>query len=54
LPVVRDFEDDLAEKLGPDEAKRIASAPEMCAERTMLRAGDMDTGAFVRARVRGR
>jgi hypothetical protein len=48
------FEDDLAQKLGPDEAKRIASAPEMCAERTMLRAGEIDVGSFVRARARGR
>jgi hypothetical protein len=47
------FEEDLAQKLGPDEAKRIASAPEMCADRSMLRAGEMDVGSFVRARSRG-
>jgi hypothetical protein len=34
------FEDELAQKLGPDEAKRLASAPELCADRHMLRAGD--------------
>lgn len=36
------FESELAQKLGPDEAKRLASAPEMCAERRMLRASDAD------------
>jgi len=48
------FEDDLAQRLGPEEAKRLASAPEMCVERTMLRAGELDPASFVRARARGR
>jgi hypothetical protein len=34
------FESDLAQKLGPEEAKRLANAPEMCADRRMLRASD--------------
>jgi hypothetical protein len=37
------FEDDLAQKLGPEEARRLASAPELCTERKMLRSGDLDT-----------
>jgi hypothetical protein len=36
------FEKDLAAKLGPEEAKRLANAPELCADRHMLRAGDPD------------
>jgi hypothetical protein len=32
------FEADLAARYGPDEAKRLAWAPEMCNERTFLRA----------------
>jgi hypothetical protein len=34
------FEGDLAQKLGPEDAKRLASAPELCSDRKMLRAGD--------------
>jgi hypothetical protein len=34
----RAFEGDLAKKLGPEEAKRLAWAPELCAERRQLRA----------------
>lgn len=34
------FEADLAKKLGPDEAKRLAWAPEMCAERKFVSSGD--------------
>jgi hypothetical protein len=40
------FEDDLAQKLGPDEAKRLSQAPELCLERKLLRAGDIDPSAF--------
>jgi hypothetical protein len=40
------FEDDLAQKLGPDEAKRLANAPELCSDRHMLRAGEMDPSMF--------
>jgi hypothetical protein len=36
------FEDDLAQKLGPDDAKRLALAPELCTERKTLRAADAD------------
>lgn len=36
------FEADLAAKLGPDEAKRLAWAPEMCSDRTTVRAKDDD------------
>lgn len=36
------FEDDLAQKLGPDDAKRLATAPELCSDRHMLRAGDAE------------
>ncbi|HVH40855.1 MAG TPA: hypothetical protein VM925_00885 [Labilithrix sp.] len=39
------FEDDLAQRLGPEDAKRLASAPELCADRHTLRAGD-ESGAF--------
>lgn len=34
------FEADLAKKLGPEEAKRLAWAPEMCADRRVVRATD--------------
>lgn len=34
------FEAELASKLGPDEAKRLAWAPEMCSDRTTVRAKD--------------
>lgn len=34
------FEADLAQRLGPDEAKRLANAPEMCSDRRILRASD--------------
>lgn len=40
------FEDDLTQKLGPEEAKRLASAPELCSDRKMLRAGEVDPGLF--------
>lgn len=36
------FESDLAAKLGPEEAKRLAWAPEMCSDRTTVRAKDDD------------
>jgi hypothetical protein len=36
------FEADLASKLGPEEAKRLAWAPEMCSDRTTVRAKDED------------
>jgi hypothetical protein len=36
------FEEDLAQKLGPDEAKRIANAPELCVDRRTLRTTDAD------------
>lgn len=42
------FEDDLAQKLGPEDAKRLASAPELCSDRHMLRSGDVDPSAFGR------
>jgi hypothetical protein len=49
------FEDDLAQQLGPDEARRLASAPELCSERKMLRAGEIDPSMFgPRERERGR
>ena len=38
------FEDDLAQKLGPDDARRLATAPELCSDRHILRAGDMEGG----------
>jgi hypothetical protein len=34
------FESDLAKRLGPEEAKRIANDPSMCAERRVLRTTD--------------
>jgi hypothetical protein len=34
------FETDLAAKLGPDEAKRLAYSPDMCSDRTTVRAKD--------------
>jgi hypothetical protein len=34
------FEADLAAKLGPEEAKRLAWAPEMCSDRTTVRSKD--------------
>lgn len=34
------FEAELAAKLGPEEAKRLAWAPEMCSDRTTVRAKD--------------
>lgn len=39
------FEDDLAQKLGPEDAKRLASAPELCSDRHVLRSGDFDASA---------
>jgi hypothetical protein len=47
------FEADLASKLGPEEAKRLAWAPEMCSDRTTVKAKDDDPEADVPA-VRGR
>ncbi len=38
------FEADLAKKLGPEEAKRLAWAPEMCADRRVVRVGDEPEG----------
>lgn len=38
----RAFESDLAQKLGPDEAKRLAQDPALCADRRVLRASDED------------
>jgi hypothetical protein len=40
------FEDDLSQKLGPEEARRLANAPEMCTDRKMLRAGEIDPSLF--------
>ncbi|MDB5218832.1 MAG: hypothetical protein JWO86_6759 [Myxococcaceae bacterium] len=39
------FEADLAAKLGPEEAKRLAWAPEMCTDRTTVRAKEDDPTA---------
>jgi len=36
------FEAELASKLGPDEAKRLAWAPEMCADRMIVRGSDRE------------
>jgi hypothetical protein len=36
------FEADLAAKLGPEEGKRLASAPEMCSDRTTVRGKEDD------------
>lgn len=36
----RAFEADLAQKLGPEDAKRIANDPALCSERRTLRAGE--------------
>lgn len=36
----KSFEADLAKKLGPEEAKRLAWAPEMCADRKFVSTGD--------------
>jgi hypothetical protein len=47
------FEDDLGQKLGPEEAKRLANAPELCSDRKMLRAGEIDPSMFG-GRGRGR
>lgn len=38
------FEVDLARKLGPEEAKRLAWAPEMCADRRTVRVGEGEPG----------
>jgi hypothetical protein len=43
------FEKDLAAKLGPEEAKRLANAPELCSDRHMLRAGDPDASPAPRS-----
>ena len=47
----KSFESDLAQRLGPDEASRLANASELCSKRHVLRAGDFDRSAF---RGRGR
>lgn len=44
------FENDLAQKLGPEDAKRLANDPMLCAERRMLRAGELDPSMFGRQR----
>lgn len=38
----RAFETDLAARLGPDEAKRLASDPALCSDRRVLRTSDED------------
>jgi hypothetical protein len=38
----KSFESDLAKRLGPDEAKRLAWAPEMCSDRTNVRGNEND------------
>lgn len=50
----KSFENDLAQKLGPEEAHRLATAPEMCTERKMLRAGELEGGMLGGAGRRGR
>ncbi len=42
------FEADLTQRLGPDDAKRLVSAPELCSERKVLRAGELDPSTFGR------
>lgn len=34
------FEDDLTQRLGPEDGKRLATAPELCSDRRVLRASD--------------
>ena len=46
------FEGDLAQKLGPEDAKRLASAPELCSDRKTLRASDAEPGGPGRTRGR--
>lgn len=48
------FEADLARSLGPDEAKRLAWAPELCADRRVLRASDDDPEVDPSGPPRGR
>lgn len=38
----KEFESELAKKLGPEEAKRLAWAPELCTDRRVLRSSDND------------
>jgi hypothetical protein len=40
------FENDLAQKLGPEDAKRLVNEPGLCSERKMLRAGEIDPSTF--------
>ena len=40
----KQFEAELASKFGPEEAKRLAYAPEMCADRSVVRGKDRDEG----------
>lgn len=47
------FENDLAQKLGPEDARRLASDPMLCSERRMLRAGEIDPSMFGGGRQRG-
>ncbi len=49
----RTFENDLSARLGPEEAKRLAASPELCSDRKMLRAGDVDPAVFGGGRQRG-
>jgi len=48
------FEADLAAKLGPEEAKRLAWAPEMCSDRTTVRAKDDEPADDSAASPQGR
>ncbi len=48
------FEADLAKSLGPDEAKRLAWAPELCADRRVLRASDDEPEGDASGPPRGR
>jgi hypothetical protein len=40
------FENELAQKLGPENAKRLVNEPGLCSERKMLRAGEIDPSMF--------
>lgn len=40
----KQFEAELASKFGPEEGKRLAYAPEMCADRSVVRGKDRDEG----------
>ena len=47
------FERELEQKLGPEDAKRLANDPGLCSDRKMLRAGDLDPSTFGGGRQRG-